>query len=38
MAEIGLGIGAERRLVDGIEREWLFWYDLAQAQNREIYI
>jgi Putative restriction endonuclease len=27
MSELGLGIGAERRLVDGIEREWLFWYD-----------
>jgi hypothetical protein len=29
MPELGLGIGAERRLVDGIEREWLFWYDEA---------
>jgi hypothetical protein len=27
MPEIGLGIGAERRTVDGIEREWLFWYN-----------
>jgi Uma2 family endonuclease len=29
MPELGLGIGAERRLVDGIKREWLFWYDEA---------
>jgi hypothetical protein len=27
MPELELGIGAERRLVDGIEREWLFWYN-----------
>jgi hypothetical protein len=29
MPELELAIGAERRLVDGIEREWLFWYDEA---------
>jgi Putative restriction endonuclease len=33
MPELGLAIGAERRLVDGIEREWLFWYDEAGARH-----
>jgi Uma2 family endonuclease len=27
MPEIGLAIGAERRLYARIEREWLYWYD-----------
>jgi Uma2 family endonuclease len=27
MPEIGLAIGAEKRVYGGIEREWLYWYD-----------
>jgi Uma2 family endonuclease len=27
MPEIGLSIGAEKRVYGGIEREWLYWYD-----------
>ncbi len=27
LAEIGLGIGKEQRIYQGIEREWLYWYD-----------
>ncbi|MBE9125448.1 MULTISPECIES: Uma2 family endonuclease [unclassified Coleofasciculus] len=27
LAEIGLGIGAERGMYQGITREWLYWYD-----------
>jgi hypothetical protein len=27
MPEIGLAVGAERRVYVGIEREWLYWYD-----------
>jgi hypothetical protein len=27
MPEVGLAIGAERRLYARIEREWLYWYD-----------
>jgi len=27
MAEIGLGIGCERRICGNWEREWLYWYD-----------
>ncbi|MBE9125451.1 MULTISPECIES: Uma2 family endonuclease [unclassified Coleofasciculus] len=27
LAEIGLGIGAERGMYQGIRREWLYWYD-----------
>jgi len=27
LAEIGLGIGKERGIYDGIEREWLYWYN-----------
>jgi Uma2 family endonuclease len=33
MPEIGLGIGAEQRLVGGIDREWLFWYDEAGLRH-----
>jgi hypothetical protein len=29
MPEIGLGIGHERGRQDGIERDWLYWYDAA---------
>jgi len=32
MPEIGLGIGRERGLYQGITREWLYWYD--EAGNR----
>jgi hypothetical protein len=27
LEEIGLGIGKERGVFQGIEREWLYWYD-----------
>jgi Uma2 family endonuclease len=27
MSEIGLAIGAEKRVYGGTEREWLYWYD-----------
>ncbi len=27
LEEIGLGIGKERSIFQGIEREWLYWYD-----------
>ncbi len=27
LAEIGLGIGREQRIYQGINREWLYWYD-----------
>ena len=27
MSEIGLAIGCERGVYQGIEREWLYWYD-----------
>lgn len=27
MPEIGLGIGAEEGIYEGIKREWLYWYD-----------
>jgi hypothetical protein len=27
LEEIGLGIGKERGAFQGIEREWLYWYD-----------
>jgi hypothetical protein len=27
LEEIGLGIGKERGIFQGIEREWLYWYD-----------
>lgn len=27
LKEIGLGIGRARGYYDGIEREWLYWYD-----------
>jgi Uma2 family endonuclease len=27
MPELGLGIGTERGLHEGLEREWLYWYD-----------
>ena len=27
LPEIGLGIGKERGIFQGIEREWLYWYD-----------
>ncbi|MGH2413817.1 MAG: Uma2 family endonuclease [Microcystaceae cyanobacterium] len=27
LAEIGLGIGKEQGIYQGIEREWLYWYD-----------
>jgi Uma2 family endonuclease len=32
MPEIGLGIGAEQGTFQGLEREWLYWYD--QKGNR----
>jgi Uma2 family endonuclease len=32
LPEIGLGIGRERGVHQGIEREWLYWYD-AQGQR-----
>ncbi|MDB9510805.1 Uma2 family endonuclease [Kamptonema animale CS-326] len=47
MPEIGLGIGSEQGIYEGIAREWLYWYDREgnrypteaearlQAQNRE---
>lgn len=47
MPEIGLGIGSEQGIYEGIAREWLYWYDREgnrypteaevrlEAQNRE---
>ena len=32
MPELGLGIGTERGLHEGLEREWLYWYDPAGHQ------
>lgn len=32
LPELGLGLGKERQVYQGIEREWLFWYD-AQGQR-----
>ncbi|UFP96180.1 hypothetical protein [Gloeobacter morelensis] len=29
MAEVGLAIGCGRGVYQGIEREWLYWYDQA---------
>jgi hypothetical protein len=31
MPEVGLDIGAERRVIDDIEWEWLFWYSASDA-------
>jgi hypothetical protein len=48
LAELNLGIGRERGIYQGIEREWLYWYDevgnryltpeerLQQSQNETL--